>query len=255
MIACFCCHLGWTDIINSLALIHYYKDQYDLIYVLMREDAGEMLQYFIKDVPNIVPLYFPIDVLSVSVYGIYQHLTQRINENSPSPIPVYPLLIGLHDKDRNDQYQGAFLKSSDHFCDRFYTCYDLSPNTRYEHFVFSRNKEIEMIKYQQIVQNKPYKEGYILINDTPENPIDTLIRGEDCISLTNVSNCFFDCIMLLENAKEIHAIDTIWACFCFLIDMKYQILKNKGVKVIVYCKRGYREFFKGYETLENWTLV
>jgi hypothetical protein len=242
MIACFCCHLGWTDIINSLALIHYYKDHFDKIVVFMREDAKGLLQYFIKDMPTIEPIYFPHDILSCSVYGYYLQLQQKCNQ------PIYPLFFGFHDQYRNDIYRKAFDKSTDFFGDRFYSAYHLDPKIRYEHFIFRRDNEIEYKKYQEVIQDK---KDYILVNDTPENPIEGL--NKETISLTNLSSSFFDCIMILEKAKEIHAIDSIWSCFCFMIDMKYGILKN--VKVVIYCKRGYKQFYKGCEKLPNWTIL
>jgi len=242
MLACFCCHLGWTDIINSMALLKYYKSRFDKIFILMREDAKEMLEYFIKDSPNLEAIYYPLDILSVSVFGFYLQLQNTIKQ------PIYPLFIGAHDQYRIDMYQKAFDRSNDFFSHRFYSAYDLDPKLRYEYFIFIRNKDLELKKYQEVIQDK---KDYILINDTPENPID--IPKNNTISLTNLSSCFFDCIQILENAKEIHVIDSVWSCFCFMIDMKYKLLTN--VKIFVYCKRGYKSFYEGHEKLPHWTIL
>jgi len=241
MIACFCCHLGWTDIINSIALLYYYKNHYDKIYVIMREDVKELLEYFIKDIPTIEGLYFPIHTLYNGIDRYYNELQASQKD------PIYPLFFGAHDILRNDIYKNAFSNSQDFFSHRFYSTYHLDPKIRYEYFIFRRDKDLELKKYQEVIQDR---QNYILINDTPENPID--IPRENAISLTNISNYLFDCIYILENAKEIHMIDSAWSCFCFILDMKYNLFTN--VKIVIYCKRNYRNFYDGHEKFPHWTI-
>ena len=50
-------HNGWTDIINCLALINYYCKLYDKIYLIMREDAKELVNFYIKDIKNLEIFY------------------------------------------------------------------------------------------------------------------------------------------------------------------------------------------------------
>jgi hypothetical protein len=49
---CFYSHQGWTDIINNLSLISYYSKIYDELIVLMRDDARQIVDYYVKGLDN-----------------------------------------------------------------------------------------------------------------------------------------------------------------------------------------------------------
>ena len=67
-----------------------------------------------------------------------------------------------------------------------------------------------------------------------------------------MSDVFFDYIKVLENAKSIHLIDSVWAAICYLLDAKYTLLKN--IDVNVHCLRGYEEMFIEPKKLPNWKI-
>ena len=50
-------HQGWTDIINCLALINYYCERYNKIYLIMREDANELINFYRNNINNLDILY------------------------------------------------------------------------------------------------------------------------------------------------------------------------------------------------------
>ena len=50
-------HQGWTDIINCLALINYYCNLYDKIYLIMRDNAKELIDFYTKDIKNLNIFY------------------------------------------------------------------------------------------------------------------------------------------------------------------------------------------------------
>ena len=92
---------------------------------------------------------------------------------------------------------------------------------------------------------------YVLYHDTKEVEIP---KKEDCtiIQLDHLSDIFFDCIKILEDAKEIHMIDSVWACFIYLIDCKYKLFHDKLIHV--YCKRSYFEMFTSPIKLDHWII-
>lgn len=229
-------HQGWSDIINCMGIIHLYSLHYQEVYLVMREDARELIDFFIQSMPNVIPLYHSKDQLDHTSV-IYNYLYDPT---------LIPLTHGIFDAYRRDAYKGAFSRNTDFFTKSFYTSYGLEPIVRYTHFVFERNLPMEIEKYHQVITTE---EEYILSNDTPETPIPLT---KPSISLTNISNNFFDCILILERAKEIHLIDSSWACFCFILDMKYRMFQH--IPITVYCSRNYQAMFEGYEALPNWRL-
>ena len=50
-------HQGWTDIINCLALINYYCNIYDKIYLIIRNDSDQLINFYTKDITNIQIFY------------------------------------------------------------------------------------------------------------------------------------------------------------------------------------------------------
>jgi hypothetical protein len=64
---------------------------------------------------------------------------------------------------------------------------------------------------------------------------------------------FFDMIRVLQNAKEIHMIDSVWAAVCYSIDARYGLLSH--IPIYIYCHRGFRQMFTEPKTLPNWTIV
>ena len=56
-----CCllyfHQGWTDIINCLSLINYYSSIYQKIYLLIREDSKNIINFYTKNNNTIIILY------------------------------------------------------------------------------------------------------------------------------------------------------------------------------------------------------
>ena len=49
-------HQGWTDIINCLPLATFYSKTYDKVYVLMRKDAKDLVDFYVRGT-NIQPVY------------------------------------------------------------------------------------------------------------------------------------------------------------------------------------------------------
>jgi len=234
-------HQGWTDIINCLALINYYCNLYDKIFLIMREDAKELINFYVKDIKNIKILYEEkknINVQGISfVINKYKNLNLENNDF---------LAIGCHDHLRNDKYKNSINKTSCFFVTKFYTSYEIPYITRIKDFTFIRNKELEENKYIEFI-NK-YGKEYILYHETIEN----YNKNITIVNLNGISNIFFDMIKVLENAIEIHLLDSVWGAFIYQLDAKYKLFQNK--KIILYAKRGYHAMFLSPVKLNNWII-
>ena len=245
-------HQGWTDIINCLSLINYYCNLYNKIYLIIREDSKEIVDFYSKSINNIEILYIDKYILDNSNITNYIQNQYNINTNE-----LECLFHGHLDIYRNNIYKNIFyLKFNPGqkcFVKCFYELYDISYNERVNSFNFERNFEIEEVKYKEFI-NK-YGENYILHHEIDEVNKKIDMNNNSIINLNGISNIFFDMIKVLENAKEIHLLDSVWGALIYLIDAKYNLFKNRNIQIYLYPKRGYNKMFREPLLLENWIFV
>jgi hypothetical protein len=256
-----------------LSLIDYYKLFYDNIYVIIRLDAKEFVDFYVKDKSNIEIIYIETD--NGRYYGNINILNnidkiEYINSNNINIPSNFDLLFhGEHDVYRKDKYKNYWYQSDDmkiptsHFSESFYIYYNIDFNNRINNFNVNRDNNLEEIKYQEFI--KEHGVDYILYHDDENNhthgihhvstKIDIIEKNRNFkyINLNKKSKIFFDYIKILQNAKEIHLIDSIWATLYYQLDCKYNIFENK--KVNIYCKRGHYNLFLKPKKLQNWILI
>jgi hypothetical protein len=270
--ACVYFHQGWTDIIMCFALINYYKSKYDEIYVLIRSDAKALVDFYVRKLYGVNIVYLETDngrfygnIITNSIidYVRYHNNIVEVPENFDV------MFHAEHDIYRKDQYRGywhqpeANKKITKHFSEMFYTFYDISFTTRITDFSIERDLELENITYLKFVET--YGDNYVIYHDDEDNhshgshhvstKIDFKNKIDGCayVNLNKQSKIFFDHIKILQNAREIHLIDSIWGCLFYQLDAKYGILKNKEINL--YCKRGHENLFLYPVTLDNWKMI
>ena len=268
--ACVYFHQGWTDIIMCMGLINYYKAKYDEIYVLIRSDAKDIVEYYTKSLTGVHIVYMDTD--NGRFYG--QFLSSNTNEvtyeNDSILIPEnFDLMFhGEHDKYRKDSYRGYWYqpenmkKHTNHFSEMFYVFYDIDFSNRISKFKFERDTELEDKKLAEFI--KEHGENYVLYHDDESNhhhgqyhvstKIDFENKYEDCkyVNINKQSKTLFDYIKIFQKAKEIHLVDSVWACLFYQLDAKYNILQDKIITV--YCKRGHQNLFQYPVKLDNWII-
>ena len=231
-------HQGWTDIINCLSLIDYYYNlDYDKIYLLIRNDAKEIIDYYIENKKDkIIPLY--VDKYNLDNYNFGKDI-DNVKSNK------ILLFHGGHDSARTDKYKNNYVKIPYFFVESFYSCYDIDYINRVECFNFKTDLELENITYNNFIEK--YGTNYILHHE-----INEIIKDDNIVyvNLNGISNIFFDYIKVLENAIEIHLLDSVWGALIYLLDAKYRLFSNK--KIYIYCKRNYTEMYTKPMKLDNW---
>jgi hypothetical protein len=235
-------HQGWTDIINCLSLINYYCDIYKEIYVIMRDDAKQIINTYIKNISNVKIIYLDKNMLDNT--NILTYLKKN-NEYNGCDL----LFHGVHDVYRNDIYRNSFNSRDCHFVNAFYSCYKINYNVRINNFKFERNNELEYKIYRDFIEK--YSPNYVLHHEINEN--NSNYKEMSYINLNGISNTFFDYIQVIEHAKELHLLDSVWAAIIYLIDCKYNLFQNK--KIYVYCKRGHNQMFTEPIKLNNWIII
>ena len=266
---------GWTDIIICLSLIDFYLKNHDHLTVVVRSDAKNFFDFYVRNKKNVTPLYIQTD--NGRYYG-------NINKGDVSEIQYHPngasgnimiphdynlLCHAEHDKFREDKYRHYWgsnnfkNKSSRHFSEMFYTFYDIPFDEKVYSFSLDRDFDLEDKTYSQFISENT--KNYVLYHDDQENHLhgslhvstkidfENILDGYNYVNLNKKSNKFFDYIKVIENAKEIHLVDSIWAGICYQIDAKYGVFKN--IPIYLYSKRGHSFMFEYPIKLENWTIL
>lgn len=249
-------HQGWTDIMNCLPMINIYAAKYRLLYLLIRKDAWPLVQFYIRGLRNVVPVYSPhldLNRLGISVVDIAHHNITRLE------------LMGHHDSSRpnNDPHKHAFKNYEaqvgqkqingrmTHTFERiFYEAYGLPYSDRVEKFTLYRDPALEESVYNRVVNQTPY----ICVHNNPQ--LNLMICPKSTlpiVELNQSSEIFFDYIRVLQHAEEIHVIDSVWAGLCYLMDAKYGYFHQKPI--YVYCYRDFHRMFTEPVTLPNWNIV
>lgn len=264
---------GWSDIIMSMALINYYRLKYSEITVLMRSDSKELIDFYVRTLDNVKIIYFESD--NGRFYGNIVTGPKEFVEivgNTPSATIIVPndfemMFHAEHDKWRKDQYKyywyQSIKKPTNHFSEAFYVYYDIDFMVRNTYFSIDRDITLEEKRYQEFI--KIHGVNYIIYHDDENNHlygehhVSTKIDfGEKVndykyVNLNRQSKVFFDYIRIIQNAKEIHLVDSIWGVICYQLDAKYGLFKDKKIKV--YCKRGHQQLFLSPTKLDNWELL
>jgi hypothetical protein len=236
-------HQGWTDIINCLSLINYYTSYYNKIYLVVRTDSNKIINFYTKIITNLEIIYIDKNILDNI------NIVEYLNNNNLSSCDY--LFHGFHDNNRKDLYFNSFSTKIDIFnicfVKAFYEFYNINYMLRINFFNFERNHELENKIYEEFINL--YGNEYILNHEINE----VITNNIQSINLNGMSEIFFDYIKVLENAKEIHLLDSIWGAFIYLLDCRYKLFENK--KIYLYAKRGYTSIFIEPLKLNNWIFV
>lgn len=247
-------HQGWTDIINSIPIVLYYQNKYNKLYIVIRKDAENLMTYVFNKYNN-------IKLILCSKYDIDYNLSYiTLSYEEKFKIKLDKIYIGLHDTLRNDSYKNSWQitqQKNINWLKSFYLAYDIPFINRVSLFNIIRNEELENNRYNQFIEK--YGNTYALYHNNGnliDNEILTCMSNNPSITYINIDNhsdLFFDYIKILENAKEIHLIDSVWGNLVYLLDAKYRLFKH--IQIYAYCKRFFKEMFTEPLQLDNWIVV
>ena len=241
-------HQGWTDIVNCLPMMNWYAKKYKKLYVILRQDAWMLVQFYIRGLQNVVPIYVPKHILDTQSWSTFVNVQHHKITNFE--------LIAHYDSQRPDwdPYKGAYARRNAiddaPFEQIFYEAYDIPYIERVNSFVLFRDPIAEEVAYTKYVKNEPY----VCTHTNPE--LQLFVKPEEgvhTVELNQSTPMFFDFIRILQHAKAIHVIDSVWAAICYMIDAKYGLLET--VPVYVYCHRGFDRMFTNPVKRPNWTIV
>ncbi len=242
-------HQGYTDIINSLPLADWYLSHgYDKLLFVASKSAWPIVEYYIKDKPNVKVIDIN-DLMDMDRTGIDF------------------LYHGFNDSVRGDgdKYTNAFFTQfrnpGKHFVELFYTSYDIPYFARVEYFNLERDLELEDSVYNAFVDM--YGLNYSIFHYNPDPNSQTKLTSDNCIvNVNGITENPFAFVKVLQNANEIHLIDSVWASMCYLLDARYGLFQNKTISLYPFSADGRHGgciYYKGQDrlfpfALENWKI-
>lgn len=257
-------HQGWSDIVMCLPLINYYHENFDELAILVRSDARPLVEFYIRDLPGTYTVALDTDNGRFSGLINTEGIGSRVVGGSSVEIPqdYFILFHDAHDGYRKDKYKSFSQKygrafQDRHFAQNFYEYYDIPYSYRISKFSVKSDMYGEIATYRKFVEQHGQK--YIVYHDDEMNHlhgshhISTKLEiNSDLpkVNLNKISDVFFDYLMVLEHAQEIHLIDSVWACLIYQLDARYNFLAGKPVHL--YPLRGHTYLFE--PKLENWII-
>lgn len=231
-------HQGWEDILLCLPLINLYARKHSRLYVLARQDAYNLLQFYVRGMQNVRCVFVPLEEIN--------RLGVKAIGDLASKITHYEL-IGQLDGGRTDSFKNAHQKQAYTLDKLFYEPYGITSTQRLDAFAFYRDPIQEEVAYTRTVKTEPY----ICIHDDPLNNKFTCV--DTSLPIIRLSSTmFFDMIRVLQHAKEIHLVDSTWAIVCYLMDAKYGLFHQ--IPIHVYCFESRESMFTEPIHLPNWTI-
>ena len=184
-------HQGWTDLFNSLALINYYCNIFPHIYLIIRSDSKELIEFYTRNISNLSIIYLRLNVINsanlIEYLGNteYNHILNK---------PYTLLFHGYNDYYRNDLYKNVYKETPKNFVKNLYVKYDIPYITRINMFNVERDHQMEDEIYQSFITK--HGTSYILYHEIIENINYNNESSSDSIptivNLNGLSNRFFD---------------------------------------------------------------
>jgi hypothetical protein len=212
-------HQGWSDVINCMGLVDYYTKTYENITVVSRHYMRNMVDFYFRDT-KINVVYSQVDDTDI----LANQLVEYYGEDA--------LFHGFHDRYRSDAYKNAFAthchSQEAHFVRLFYEAYGIPYSLRVDGFKVSRDRYLEDRVRHDFCQQ--HGSDYVLYHADGDRQVAMPeFNALKTINLNGMTDNPFRMLSVLENARELHLADSLWATLCYVMDAKYGMLKHVPV--------------------------
>jgi hypothetical protein len=211
-------HLGLGDHISCHGIVRYYCKLYDIVKIFVKEHNYENVKYMFNDIKNLQ-----------LIIGNDEFANKYILENNI----------------RNILYVGFNLNNIDNLEMQFYNMAKLPVKYKYEFFHINRNMSSEISIFEEL---KLEKNNYIFVHkgdyELKNEYIPTNIK-----IIEPKEYGLFDWMYVIENAKEIHCIDSSFLCLidCMSLRDDIKLVNHRYV-------RNYPDWIKLW-TNKKWTEI
>ena len=227
--------MGLGDHLLCFGLIKELNKQYDVINLFCKNEYFDSVSFLYKNEKN-------INIIPLNESEIVGFLSNK-NLNYQTDC----IRLGFE--------SSAQLQHIMSFDEAFYHIKNVDFSKKYENFSIIR----DYTKEKEVFEKYGLTEGeYIFVHDDKERGFNIQIKGDNVIRPNgSVTNNIFDNLYLIENAKEIHCMDS---CFFIMIDFlinhpKMFYHKNtRGDYSLMFPNQGNGEFaHPRYQ--KNWEII
>jgi len=253
-------HQGWTDFFSQFGLYIHFLNLYKSATVLV-VDPQQIV--FVKR------LFLGSGIAVEHMETIEQngevcvlchqrgHPTQCPRQGGKCRYPnpkFYDKIQGLCVFDNPERWSEVYsktLEKGQSFVEAFYIYHGLSIENMYTSFNVIRTPELELD-----TPKTPYLVYHV--QPTVGFPLERLRKDISHMSLDKRCPDFFGCIRILENAKEIHVIQSSYCMFVYLLQLRYGLFKD--IPIFVYASARYNantdyKHLNRHPQLPNWTFL
>jgi hypothetical protein len=262
-------HWGWTDLLQHVGMVRYYKEQYKSVSLVCLPHQKIFLEALFPDFELIFVPCPDKGQIDLEVRRLFDDDYLFLFDGHQCSVNLTLSFGRQKFKPRTEIQQmncEAYKKSALHrmqeikdldandptFDERigFYTLSGLEHSIAFDYFDIVRDKESEDAKYSELV----YSEGYSVVHHTYGMDISKV--KEPLVYLNENSHKIIDMMKIIENANEVHLYDSLYGVLCYFA---YFSGKLKGPKFYFhkYVRLKIPKFFN-YEWMEksdDWIIL
>jgi len=194
-------HMGLGDHILCNGLVRFInsKKEYENIFIFCKEKNLKELTRLFQDLDNIKLIPTPAG-LENSTVELFLQSNKSVNV----------LKVGFS---AISEYMNSGKAKT--FDQAFYLSAGISYEEKYKSFKFLRNYSKEEEIYNLL---NPTNEKYIFVHDDEDRGYKITFNTDLKIIKNNINYSMFDMVKLLENAQEIHCMESSFRCFIDQLD-------------------------------------
>jgi hypothetical protein len=203
-------HFGLGDAIICNALVRNFCKIYDEVVYFTADPYHASIEYMFRDLENLKVLNFG------DMGSVVQNSINYISSNNLQNDSIKVGFEGL-------MHELTIKNPGIPFYEGFYTMLNLNPKIRFSEFYYQRNFQSEEYVYNKL---NPNNEKYIFVIDDSEHHLGNLIIDENNLpkkykiikynkklNYNDENFLMFNYCKILENAEEIHTIETAFLEF------------------------------------------
>jgi hypothetical protein len=247
----FISHQGYTDILNTFGLLNYFYSLkiWNIIYTVIKEDANDFVSFFIKDKPGLCLVAISHEEHNLLTDEKNSEIFHNKIKKIINTDQYDTLFTGVSDIHNTNHLRGRW-KYDKNFVRQFYQCYNINYGFRVSLFCITRDKSLEEEKYNKFIEQNG--KNYIITHLVTAGEVADEPKDCKIIDINQFSSILFDCVKILEEARELHLIDSVWGVLVYLLSAKYNLFTDK--KIVIYTKRSWEEMFYDPIRLPNFQI-
>ncbi len=208
-------HMGLGDHIDCNALVRSYLKKYEKVFLFAKKKYSNMIDYMYRDEQNITIIPIDSSKYDDNYKKEYQTISDFVLRNNISNF----IKIG------HENYPWGNEKTLQKGCaELFYEQISLDPQSRFTNFYFLRDLEQEERVYLKL---NPNNEPYIFVHDDDtrgysiaDEKIFNICGKEIKIIRNDLSENIFHFFKILENAEQIHLMESSFKSLVEILNMK-----------------------------------